>query len=73
MSRRKSTEESLKRKNRQAILFNEREFNAINHYCKRFRIKNKSKFMREAIISEVLKRFEDNHPSLWDDPQLRLF
>lgn len=73
MAGRKIKEESLRRRKKKSILFNERELNAINHYCEKFKVSNRSKFMREAIISEVLKKFEDNHPTLWDDPQLRLF
>jgi hypothetical protein len=73
MRRKKNKESSLRRINRQAILFNDREMNAINHYCERFKINNRSKFMREAIIIEILKKFEDNHPTLWEDSQLRLF
>ncbi len=71
--RKRQKDTSLRRVNRQAIMFNEREMNAINHYCDRFKINNKSKFMREAIITEVLKKFEENHPTLWEDTQLRLF
>ena len=73
MKRTKVMEESLKRINRQSILFNNRELKAIDHYCKRFKINNRSKFMREAIITEVLKKFEENHPTLWEDPQSKLF
>jgi len=29
--------------------------------------------MREAIITEVLRKFDENYPTLWEDPQLRLF
>lgn len=73
MRRTRGKEESLKRVNRQAILFNERELKAIEHYCSRFKVNNRSKFMREAIISEVLKKFEENYPTLWEDQQLSLF
>lgn len=73
MKRKRSKDASLRRVNRQAIMFNDREMNAINHYCERFKINNRSKFMREAIIIEILKKFEENHPTLWEDPQLRLF
>jgi ABC-type dipeptide/oligopeptide/nickel transport system ATPase subunit len=73
MRRTKVKEESLKRINRQSILFNERELKAIEHYCERFKINNRSKFMREAIISEVLKKFEENYPTLWEDQQMSLF
>jgi hypothetical protein len=73
MRRTKVKDISLKRINRQSILFNERELKAIDHYCDRFKIDNRSKFMREAIISEVLKKFEDNYPTLWEDDQMSLF
>ena len=73
MKRIKSKDESLRRINRHAILFNERELKAIDHYCQRFKVQNRSKFMREAIISEVLKKFEENYPTLWEDQQLSLF
>jgi hypothetical protein len=66
-------EETLVRKSSQSIRFNNKEMSAINNYCKKFKIKNKSKFMREAIISEVLRKFEKNYPTLWEEPQLRLF
>jgi len=54
-------------------MLNNREMHAINTYCSRFKISNRSKFMREAIISEVLKKFENNLPSLFENEQPTLF
>lgn len=71
--RKKKKNENLKRKNKQSILFNNLELGAINHYCEQFKISNKSQFMREAIITEILKKFDRNYPTLWDEKQLRLF
>jgi hypothetical protein len=59
-------EKSLKRIYRKSILFNEREIQAIEHYCKKYKIKNKSKFMREMIITSVLKKFDEDYPSLFE-------
>ena len=73
MRRRKQKEDNLKRRNKHSILFNNLELEAINKYCERFRVKNKSKFMREAIITEVLKKFDENYPTLWEDGQMNLF
>lgn len=64
---------NLKRKNKKSILFNNLEIKAIDNYCDQFKIKNKSKFMREAIITEVLKKFDENYPSLFENKQLTLF
>lgn len=55
----------LKRVHRKELLFNTPEIEAINLYCKKYRIRNKSKFLREAIISKVLNRFEQDHPKLF--------
>lgn len=71
--KRKVKDLKLRRVNRQQIMFNEREMNAINHFCEKFKVDNKSKFMREAIITEILRKFDDNYPTLWEDNQLRLF
>ena len=59
-------DESLKRIHRKSILFNKREIQAIDHYCKKYKIKNKSKFMREMIITSVLKKFDEDYPSLFE-------
>jgi len=60
-------EKKLKRIHQKSILFNKREMNAIDNYCKKYKIKNRSKFMREAIISTILKKLEDDYPSLFED------
>lgn len=65
-NRNKIKDESLKRKYRKSILFNKREIQAIDHYCKKYKITNKSKFMREMIISSVLKKFDEDYPSLFE-------
>jgi hypothetical protein len=73
MKNRKLKFNNLKRVNRYTILFNMPESRAIDHFCNKFRIKNRSKFMRKAIITEVLKKFDANYPSLFEDNQLTLF
>lgn len=54
-------------------MLNNREMKALGIYCNRFRIKNKSEFMRETIMKAIVKRFEDEHPSLWEEPDPTLF
>ncbi len=56
----------LKRINTKVIKFNNKELNAIEVYCKRYRISNKSRFMRETIITAILKKFDDDYPTLWE-------
>ena len=73
MRRRKTKDASLKREIPQTIRFNSRELSALNQYCEKFKVRNKAKFMRETIITEILRKFDENYPTLWDDDQLRLF
>lgn len=54
-------------------MLNKREMRALGIYCDRFRVKNKSEFLRETIMRAILKRFEEEHPTLWEDPELTLF
>lgn len=65
-NRKKIKDKDLKRIYRKSILFNKREIQAIDHYCKKYKIKNKSKFMREMIITSVLKKFDEDYPSLFE-------
>jgi hypothetical protein len=61
--RKKDTD--LLRVNKKSILFNNKELKAIESYCVKYRIGNRSKFMREAIITSILKKFEDDYPTLF--------
>ena len=65
--------DKLRRINRTSILFNSREQEAINLYCEKYQIRNKSKFMREAIMTEILKRFDEDYPTLFEFEKPNLF
>jgi hypothetical protein len=54
-------------------MLNKREMRALVIYCNRYRVKNKSEFLRETIMKAILKRFEDEHPSLWEENDPTLF
>jgi hypothetical protein len=66
-------EEKLKRNNRITLMLNNREMRAFAIYCNRFRVKNRSEFLRETVMKSILKRFEDEHPTLWEDNEPDLF
>jgi len=55
----------LLRKNQKGIRFNNKELKAIETYCKKYKIQNRSKFMREAIITTILKKFDEDSPTLF--------
>jgi uncharacterized protein YbgA (DUF1722 family) len=62
----------LKRVNKKVIAFNSKELKAIDYYCNKYRVGNKTKFMREAIITHILKKFDEDYPTLWDG-QLKIW
>jgi hypothetical protein len=66
-------ENRLKRTNRLSLMLNNREMRALSIYCNRYRVKNKSEFLRETIMKAILKRFEDEHPTLWEASEPTLF
>jgi len=58
--------EKLLRKHRLSFVFNDEERKALESYCKKYKIENRSKFMREAIVTTILKQFDKDYPSLFD-------
>jgi hypothetical protein len=66
-------EDRLRRTNRLSLMLNHREMKALGIYCNRYRVKNKSEFLRETIMKAILKRFEEEHPTLWEENEPTLF
>jgi len=73
LRRLKIKEEKLKRSNRLTIMLNNREMRALNIYCQRYRVKNKSRFLRETVMSAIVQKFNDEMPSLWEVNEPDLF
>ncbi|MCR5710459.1 MAG: hypothetical protein K6G79_08260 [Bacteroidales bacterium] len=55
----------LVRKHRKTILFNERELSLISKYCDKYSITNKSAFIRDIVISHIMKQMDDDYPRLF--------
>jgi len=66
-------EDQLRRTNRLSLMLNSRELKALGIYCSRYRVKNKSEFLRATIMKAILKRFEEEHPTLWEENEPTLF
>lgn len=73
MKRGPFTEEERKRNTTLTLRLNQREARALNIYCKRFRVRSKSEFMRRTIMQAIVGRFDAEHPSLWEQGELTLF
>lgn len=55
----------LTRKHRKVVAFNDSELEVINAFCKKYKIVNHAKFIREAVISTILRKTEEDHPTLF--------
>jgi hypothetical protein len=62
----KNKDHKLLRKHKMSFLFNELEQSALENYCKKYKVDNRSKFIRETVVSAILKQFDKDYPSLFD-------
>jgi len=53
------------RKNKQVLLFNDKEMEVVSQFCKKYKIESKARFFREVIISVILQKMEEDHPKLF--------
>jgi hypothetical protein len=60
----------LIRKHAIVTTFNDIENDAFDRYCKQYKVKNKSKVIREMILSSIWKDFNQNYPTLFDKQEL---
>lgn len=65
-----SRETALKRKHRECFLLNDKEREAIDAYCKKYKVKNRSQFVRETIMKAVMESFLEDYPTLFDKKDL---
>ena len=45
---------------------NEEENNALNRYISKYKVQNKSKLIRETLMLAIIRKFEEDHPTLFD-------
>lgn len=55
-----------KRTHRETITLNDEEYKFLNRYMEKYKISNKSKFIRETLMRTIIVRFEEDHPTLFD-------
>ncbi|MBP1637432.1 MAG: hypothetical protein H6Q18_221 [Bacteroidetes bacterium] len=55
------------RTHRQIFTLNDKENNFLKKFLDKYKIKNKSKFIRETLMCEILRKIEADQPTLFDD------
>lgn len=58
---------TMVRKNKHVFALNDLEDKALERYLKKYKIENKSKFIRELLMSEVIRRLEMDSPTLFEN------
>lgn len=46
-------------------LLNDKEYEAIKKYCKKYKIKNRSHLIRQVVFSEIFESYERDYPTLF--------
>lgn len=54
------------RTHRQIFTLNDEENKALNRYLSKYKVQNKSKFIREAVMLTIIRKLEEDHPRLFD-------
>lgn len=48
------------------IMLNDSEMRALNRYCEKYNVRNRSRFVRETLMRNILQQFEKDTPTLFD-------
>ncbi|HCS87020.1 MAG TPA: hypothetical protein DIW30_00855 [Bacteroidales bacterium] len=54
------------RKNRISVMLNDSEMRALENYCQRYKFRNRSQAIRQLLIKNILQRFDNDTPTLFD-------
>lgn len=69
MAKKKSLPASMRnslRTHRQVFTLNDEENKALNRYIVKYKVQNKSKFIRETLMLAIIRKLEEDHPTLFD-------
>lgn len=59
------------RKERYSFLVNANEKQTIDNYLRKYRISNRSRWMRETLITFILKNLDQDYPTLFNEQEMR--
>jgi hypothetical protein len=66
----KNRSAAYKRKHKAGFMLNDKEQEAFDVYCKRYKVKNKARFMRESVMRTVMDKFMEDYPTLFEKEDL---
>lgn len=54
------------RKHRYVFTLNDEENKMLNRYITKYKVQNKSRLIRETVMIAIIKKMEEDHPTLFD-------
>ncbi len=61
----------MNRSNKITVSLNDKEMRVLEQFCKKYKVENRSRFLRETIMSAILKRFDNDYPTLFNENEMR--
>lgn len=59
------------RNERYSFLVNSTERQTIENYLRKYRISNRSRWMRETLITFIIKNLDQDYPTLFNEQEMR--
>ena len=59
------------RKERYSFLVNPDERQMIEKYLRKYKIRNRSRWMRETLMTFIIKNLDQDYPTLFDEQEMR--
>ncbi|MBO7415913.1 MAG: hypothetical protein J6T18_02680 [Bacteroidaceae bacterium] len=59
------------RKERFTFLANEEEKRMIDSYLRKYKINNRSRWIRETLITFIIKKLDQDYPTLFNEHDMR--
>ena len=59
------------RNERYSFLVNSTERQIIENYLRKYRISNRSRWMRETLITFIIKNLDQDYPTLFNEQEMR--
>lgn len=60
-----------KRTKKVQISLNDKEYELITSYAKKYKIENRSRWLRETVLTHVLKSLDQDYPTLFGENEMR--
>lgn len=54
-----------------SFLLNSEELKAMNHYLNKYKIENRSHYLRETLLSQVLQKLDEDYPTLFEPWEMK--